>query len=100
LPDGPAGSAEAVPPHAQAPFIIMMVVFGLFFLLGVAYGVLEIVSGRFMALRRRRVFSLVVAIPGLLLIPYGTILSIFTLLVIERPSVKQLYRESSTGKLP
>jgi hypothetical protein len=100
IPHGPAGSAEAVPPHVQAPFIMMMVVFALFFLLGVAYGVLEIVSGRFMALRRRRVFSLVVAIPGLLLIPYGTILSIFTLLVIERPSVKQLYRESSTGKLP
>ena len=45
--------------------------------------------------RRRRAFTLVVAIPRLIFIPYGTILSIFTLLVLERASVKQLYREAS-----
>jgi len=66
-----------------------------FLLLGLAYGVLEIVSGRFISQRRRRVFSLVVAVPRLLFIPYGIILSIFTLLVLERPSVRQLYREST-----
>lgn len=81
------------PPHGPPLFIFAA--FGVFLVLGIAYGVLEIISGRFISLRRRRVFTLVVAVPRLLLIPYGMILSIFTLLVLERPSVKQLYRESS-----
>lgn len=83
------------PPHGPPLFIFAA--FGVFLVLGIAYGVLEIISGRFISLRRRRIFTLVVAVPRLLLIPYGMILSIFTLLVLERPSVKQLYRESSSA---
>jgi hypothetical protein len=86
-------------PHSSAhqfegPPLAMFLIFGLFALLGLAYGVLEIVAGRLIARRRRRVLTLVVAIPRLLFLPYGMILSIFTLLVLERPSVKQLYSEA------
>jgi hypothetical protein len=94
IPPVPAGAGAApASPHGP-PFIVFAAV-GVFFVLGLVYGVLEIVSGRFISLRRQRVFSLVVAVPRLLLIPYGMILSIFTLLVLERPSVKQLYGESN-----
>lgn len=93
MPPFPAGAGAPAPP--QGPPLLVFAAFGVFFVLGLAYGVLEIVSGRFISLRRRRVFTLVVAVPRLLLIPYGMILSIFTLLVLERPSVKQLYRESN-----
>ena len=64
--------------------------------LGVAYGVLEIVAGRLISRRRRRMFTLLAAIPRLLILPYGMILSLFTLLVLERASVKQLYREAAS----
>lgn len=64
---------------------------GVFVLLGVTYGILEILSGVFIRRRKHRVFSLVVAIPRLLCIPYGTILSILTLILLERPTVRQRY---------
>lgn len=84
--------APAAPPEFL-PWIFLAF-FGVFVVLFLAYGALEIYSGRAIARRRRRVFSLVVSLPGALFIPYGTILTIFTLVVLERPSVKALYRES------
>lgn len=89
-----------IPPPAhgahefEGPPVAMLFFFGFFALLGVAYGTLEIIAGRLIARRRRRVLTLVAAIPRLLFLPYGMILSIFTLLVLERPSVKQLYAEA------
>ena len=63
--------------------------------LGIAYGVAQIISGRFLAKHRYRTFSLIVAIPNVLLIPYGTILGVLTLVVLGRESVKSLYAEKS-----
>jgi len=86
------------PPHGPglhgAP-VALLFLFGFICVIGVLYGILELLAGRMIGRRRRRVFTLVVAIPRLVLIPYGTILSIFTLLVLERASVKELYREAS-----
>jgi hypothetical protein len=95
VPPVPPGGEAAGAPHPHAPFAIMLAFFGVFFALGLAYGILEILSGRYIARRRRRVFSLVVAVPRILLIPYGTILSIVTLLVLDRTSIKALYRETA-----
>lgn len=83
---------EAAAAHVPGPPAVLFVAFGLFFLVGVAYGILEIVAGRFISQRRRRVFTLVVALPRVVFLPYGVILSVFTLLVLERRAVKQLYR--------
>ena len=92
-----------VPPPAHGggqqfdgPPMVIFVFFGFFALLGAAYGSLEIVAGRLIARRRRRLLTLVAAIPRLLFLPYGMILSIFTLLVLDRASVKQLYREAGS----
>ena len=70
-------------------------IFGVLLLLFLIFGVLEIISGRYISKHRRRVFSIVVSIPRILLFPYGTILWIFTLLVLERKGVQELYGESS-----
>jgi len=83
------------PGAAQPPLGFILAFFGFFALIAITFGVLEIISGRCMAKQKRRVLSLIVAIPGLLFIPYGTMLSIFTLLVLERPSIKALYQESA-----
>ena len=64
---------------------------------GLVYGVLMIVSGWFLRERRRRVFSFVVAIPMLALVPWGTLLGVFTLLVLERASVKSIYASRETA---
>lgn len=71
-------------------------VFPFFFVfagIGVLLGVLDIIAGRCISVRRARVFTLVMAIPGVIFIPYGTLLSVFTLLVLDRDSVKRLYEE-------
>ena len=86
-----------VPPHAPQhggpPPAMVFLLFFAFAGIGVLLGVLDIIVGRCISLRRARVFSLIVAIPGVIFIPYGTILSIFTLLVLDRRSVKKLYEE-------
>ena len=66
---------------------------------GVGYGVLEIVAGRCISQHRARVFTIVVAVPRLLFIPWGTILSVFTMLVLERASVEALYRRRAAGNI-
>lgn len=63
--------------------------------LGVLLGVLDIIAGRCISLRRARVFTLIMAIPGVIFIPYGTLLSVFTLLVLDRGSVRKLYEGRS-----
>lgn len=50
-----------------------------------------IFSGRYIASRRRRNFSVVVACILCVFVPFGTVLGVFTLLVLSRPSVKQAY---------
>ena len=61
------------------------------FLLGQATAVCVIVSGRFLAQRRRYMFSFVVACVQCLFVPFGTVLGIFTIVVLSRESVKALY---------
>jgi hypothetical protein len=50
-----------------------------------------IAAGRSLAKRRRYVFCTVVAGISCLFMPFGTVLGIFTLLVLTRPSVKALF---------
>jgi hypothetical protein len=85
-----------LPPQTAAPLPqVFLALLGLLFILVLIFGILEIVSGRYIAKRKHRVFSIVVSVPRILAVPYGTMLSIFTLLVLERKTVKELYREAS-----
>jgi len=86
--------ADAADANFQGPPAVFFAIFGLVFLLGAAYGVLEVLSGRYMSQRRRWLFSFIVALPRVFFIPYGAILTVFTLLVLDRSSVKQLYGKS------
>jgi len=78
-----------VMPKVMAGVVAMMAV------AGVIYGVLEIVAGRCVSQHRARVFTMVVAVPRLLFMPWGTILSVCTMLVLERASVEALYRRAA-----
>jgi hypothetical protein len=84
----------------EMPLEMLQVFVGLFgtlIVLGIVYGICEILSGVFIKRRRHRLFSFIVAIPRLLLLPYGTILSVFTLMLLERESVKQQYEDANNG---
>jgi hypothetical protein len=50
-----------------------------------------IISGRFLNQRRHYMFSFVVAAISCLQVPFGTLLGIFTIIVLSRQSVKAIY---------
>ena len=81
------------PPQAQffAIFEIFYFIFGLWF---VASGVLNLISGLFLRAREHRTFSLVVAGINCIHMPLGTVLGIFTIVVLMRPSVREMYEAS------
>jgi hypothetical protein len=57
----------------------------------VASGILNLVSGWCLRARKGRTFSLVVAGINCLHIPMGTVLGVFTIIVLNRDSVRALY---------
>jgi len=63
---------------------------GLAFLWGLA--ALALVSAAMLKRRRRRIFCMVVAAMLCLFHPFGTVLGVFTLLVLARPSVKDAFK--------
>jgi len=84
------GGHDAEPPP---PFLgYMMAGMGLFFVvIGWTAAICTIVSGRMIAQRRNWMFSFVVAVILCLFMPFGTVLGIFTIIVLSRDSVKRLY---------
>ena len=78
--------------------------FGLFFILfgglvvlfGWTLAVLTIVAGRNLARRTRPTFCFVVACLLCVWIPFGTVLGVFTLIVLNRDSVKALFATPAT----
>jgi len=72
-------------------FIYFYLIAGGLILLGI---VLNVISARCIKQRKNRVFSIVVAAINCLQIPLGTVLGIFTIVVLNRSSVAQKYREA------
>jgi hypothetical protein len=60
--------------------------------LGWTLGILTIFSGRALARQRRRTFSMVIAGINCASVPVGTLLGVFTLIVLCRPSVRAMYK--------
>jgi hypothetical protein len=86
-------SKQAPPP---AVFMVMFRAFYMFFgAWFVLSGVLNVLSGIFMRRFQHRVFSLVVAGFNCLHIPLGTVLGIFTLIVLSRDSVARSYADAA-----
>ena len=86
--------SEREPAAAWAGIVIFLVM-GTLFLLVAAVTWLTILTGRYLAQRRRYTFCLVIAIITCLSVPLGTVLGVFTLMVLQRPSVKQLFGQTA-----
>jgi hypothetical protein len=64
---------------------------------GWAFAALVVSAGRCIAARKRYMFCFVVACVECLWMPFGTCLGVFTILVLNRPSVKELFAARQTG---
>ena len=80
-------------PGSPPPFVgLLLVVFaGLFIALGWAAAALLAYSGRCLTQRRRHAFCTVMAAIACIFVPLGTVLGVFTLVVLSKPEVKAAF---------
>jgi hypothetical protein len=86
-------SGQNEPPPAAVGYLFIFLG-GIFVLMGWAAAICTFVSGRLLAKRRRRMFSFIVAALLCMFMPFGTVLGIFTIIVLSRESVQRLYQRS------
>lgn len=78
---------------------IFIILGGGFMLIGLAFAVCVILAGRFIAKHKHYIFCLVIASLNCLFMPFGTILGVFTIVVLVRPSVKAMFIPSENLEL-
>ena len=86
---GTAKSGEDLPPEFLG-WIFAVIGSGLF-LFGLAIAICILIAGRSLALRKRYSFAMVTACIECIFVPFGTILGVFTIVVLSRESVKGLF---------
>ena len=57
-------------------------------------GVINLLSGLFIRQRRHRMFSIIIGGLNCLHVPFGTLLGVFTILILSRDSVRKIYEVS------
>ena len=82
------GRSAGPPPEFLAMFKWFYAIFSVAAILAVLGNLL---SGFYIRARRNRTFSIVVAALDCLQVPFGTVLGVFTIIVLVRESVRELY---------
>jgi hypothetical protein len=67
-----------------------------FMIAGWVFATLVILTGRFLARRKYYTFCFVMAAIECLFMPFGTVLAVFTLVVLLRESVKRMFEANKT----
>jgi hypothetical protein len=85
--------AFARPPSGSGPppqifGLLFIVIGGAIILVGETFALLNYLAGRFVKQRRSRTFILVIDALNCLNVPLGTVLGVFTFVVLSRPSVR------------
>lgn len=83
-------------PDLQMIGWLVIVMGSLFILMGWTFAILLILTGRWLSARKNHTFCFVIACLQCISVPLGTILGIFTILVLNRPSVKALFLAGPT----
>lgn len=91
------GAIEANDPNAKAVGILLILVALTFIALGWTYAILLILAGRKLGRHTSRTFCFVVAGISCICIPWGTILGVFTMVVLVRDSVAALFAETDAA---
>ncbi len=84
-----SGDAETLPVTLVGA--VFVVVASLLILAGWALAVCMIYAGRCLAERKHFTFCLIIAGIECIFIPFGTILGVFTIIVLTRPSVREMF---------
>lgn len=93
-PDKFAGKGESPPVFVGWIFVGFA---AMFIFAGWTLAALTLVAGRFLSKRRHYMFCLVMAAIQCAFFPFGTALGVFTLIVLLRDSVKQLFASVGTN---
>ena len=76
-------------PEFVGALLVLIAIFAM--LMGWTLAVCIIIAGRCLAKRKRYMFCLVIAAISCVFMPFGTVLGVFTIIVLMRPSVKELF---------
>jgi len=90
----PASQVPAPPPEIGWIFILLSITV---LLIGWAWAAALMAAGWFLGRYRHYLYCMVMGCSALLFQPFGTILGVFTIIVLLRPSVKRLFE---TGETP
>ena len=85
----PANPAQEVPPAALGWVFVGLGIF--LFLLGAVFAFVLALASRSLSRRKHYWFAFVVACIECIFVPFGTILGVFTIIVLSRQSVKTLF---------
>ncbi|MCJ7662917.1 MAG: hypothetical protein MUO24_01600 [Desulfobacterales bacterium] len=89
------GEGEAVPAFIGWIFIII----GAFLIvIGWAFSACLIIAGRSLARQAHYMFCMVMAAIECIFMPFGTVLGVFTIIVLARPSVKEMFEQNAVSK--
>ena len=80
------------PPEILFKFLVWGCAFGAVVIL--AGSVINLLSGLFIRQRRHRMFSIIIGGLNCLHVPFGTLLGVFTILILSRESVRKIYEVS------
>lgn len=86
---GTSNPSEDLPPEFLGWIFALLGL--LLFVIGIAMAICVLIAGRSLALRKRYSFAFVMACIECLFIPFGTILGVFTIVVLSRESVRELF---------
>jgi hypothetical protein len=86
-------------PPPEIFFNLMMWGYGFILVVILTGGVVNLLSGLFIRKRRHRMFSIIIGGLNCLQVPIGTLLGVFTILILSRDSVRKIY-EVSGGSSP
>lgn len=82
------GAIDDAPAFVGLMFVVMSIVA---ITIGWVFAVCLIVAGKSLAKRKRYMFCLVMAAISCMFMPFGTVLGVFTIIVLMRPSAKELF---------
>ena len=86
---------EAVPLVIGWAFIVMGTVF---VLVGWAFALCVVLAGRYLARQVHYVFCMVIGAIECIFMPFGTVLGVFTIVVLAKPSVKERFEGAAVSK--
>jgi uncharacterized membrane protein len=89
-PEGLTGNQHEPAPPAMIGYMFI-IMGGIFIILGWGMAICTFISGRYLAKRRKRMFSFVAAALLCMFFPFGTTLGVFTIIVLSRPSAQRLF---------